>query len=182
MDSVRQIRIQYLRQLNNGISTSLTIDYNQKVVNGIMLNLLSNDSVTSSELTTLSAIAAQCPLSGGDAVYEARAVVVHYTGVEYNDRQLCAGTGSRENDQVSSTENKNYINIFPNPSTGLVSWSGITGPVTVRIFNQLGQLQLEQRCTEGSINLTPLQDGVYQLQLLDAGQLKATRSVVLMKH
>jgi hypothetical protein len=74
------------------------------------------------------------------------------------------------------------ISIYPNPSTGLLSWSGIIGPVTVRIFNQLGQLQLEQRCTEGSVNLTPLQDGVYQLQLLDAGQLKATRSVVLMKH
>ena len=182
LDSVRQIRIQYLKQLNDGINTTLTIDYNQKVVNGILLNLLSTDSITSSELTILSAIADQCPLSGGDAVYEARAVVVHYTGEEYDDRQICAGTGSRENEQVSSTENKNYINIFPNPSTGLLSWSGITGPVTVRIFNQLGQLQLEQRCTEGSINLTPLQDGVYQLQLLDAGQLKATRSVVLMKH
>ena len=68
LDSIRQLRIQSLLQLNAAVSTSLTPAANHKTVNTITLNWLATDELSSTDLATLVSIAEQCPLEGGDAV------------------------------------------------------------------------------------------------------------------
>ncbi|MFZ4634051.1 MAG: hypothetical protein ACOYNO_07590, partial [Saprospiraceae bacterium] len=91
----RNQQIQNLLQYNAGITTNLTIDANHKLVNNIVLSLLASDTLATGDLTTLEAISAQCPQEGGDAVYEARAMVSYFTGEQF-DNSACIGGGERE--------------------------------------------------------------------------------------
>jgi hypothetical protein len=71
----------------------------------------------------------------------------------------------------SSPEGAGEVAVFPNPTTGYVSWLGIPeGKVTVRVFNALGQLQLERNSEDTAVDLSALNQGVYRLQILSAEQ------------
>ncbi|MFN0175928.1 MAG: T9SS type A sorting domain-containing protein [Saprospiraceae bacterium] len=165
LTTARQQKIQTLLSFNAGISTGPIIEANHKTVNQIVLQMLLVDSLASGSLTTLTAIAAQCPLFGGDAVYEARAIVSRLTGQEYDDVALCGslrpGAGGREETSEIPTE----VIVFPNPTTGQISWIGLEEQtVTVRVFNQLGQMVAERNTAENSLDLGALPEGVYHLQ------------------
>jgi hypothetical protein len=171
LTTARQQKIQTFLTFNAGTSTGPIIEANHKTVNQIVLQMLLVDSLASSSLTALTAIAAQCPLSGGDAVYEARSIVSRLTGQEYDDVALCGsqrpGAGGREETSEIPTE----VIVFPNPTTGYVSWIGVPeGKVTVRVFNALGQLQMERTSEDNALDLSVLNQGIYRLQLLSAEQ------------
>jgi hypothetical protein len=130
----------------------------------------------------LTAIADQCPLEGGDAVYEARAVVAYLTGQEFDDYQLCdSGERQQRAKRQNTTEAAKDIAIYPNPTTGDVFFT-VPGEILVRVFNELGQIKLEKAVTDGRISLAQLQPGVYRLQLFREGQMLTTQSVVLLNH
>jgi hypothetical protein len=183
LKQARQTAIQSLLTLNAAVTTSLAPDANHKTVNGIMLNMLANKGeFASTDLTTLTAIADQCPLEGGDAVYEARAVVAYLTGQEFDDYQLCdSGERQQRAKRQNTTEAAKDIAIYPNPTTGDVFFT-VPGEILVRVFNELGQIKLEKAVTDGRISLAQLQPGVYRLQLFREGQMLTTQSVVLLNH
>jgi hypothetical protein len=172
IDSIRLLQIQALLSLNIGISTSMVCMANHKTVNNILLNLLANgdDAPSSTNLTTLSAIAAQCPIEGGDAVYEARAVVERFTGETFDDAVLCVSASRPSNGREGEVD-KQYISsritLFPNPTTGIVSWEGTGGEVVLlRVFNALGQLLTERIVEDSRVDLSLLQDGLYYVQMI----------------
>ena len=154
--------------LNSGVGTSTVCVANHGLVNNILLNMLANgDDVPSpTNLTILAAIAEMCPIEGGDAVYEARAIVERLTGETYDDAILCASeerpSNEREDDQTGATD----IRVFPNPTTGHIYWTGLEGQiVTARVFNMLGQQVAERSRTAGNFDLSALPAGIYQLFL-----------------
>jgi hypothetical protein len=120
----------------------------------------------------LTAIADQCPLEGGDAVYEARAVVAYLTGQEFDDYQLCdSGERNQRIKPSVKVESLDNIIVYPNPTTGQVFWTTLQGePVTVRVFNSLGQLQIEKSTTDNRMDLSALSQGMYHLQILSPAQ------------
>jgi PKD repeat protein len=70
------------------------------------------------------------------------------------------------------------VKVYPNPTTGELRWEGAEKAVTVRVYNVLGQLQLEGEAAEGHIDLSDLSTGLYAVQFLDAsGGLVAVRKV-----
>jgi hypothetical protein len=168
IDSLRQLKIATLLTLNSGVGTSTVCVANHGLVNNILLNMLANgDDVPSpTNLTILAAIAEMCPIEGGDAVYEARAIVERLTGETYDDAILCASeerpSNEREDDQIGATD----IRVFPNPTTGHIYWTGLEGQiVTARVFNMLGQQVAERSRTAGNFDLSALPAGIYQLFL-----------------
>ncbi|MCW5921598.1 MAG: T9SS type A sorting domain-containing protein [Saprospiraceae bacterium] len=182
----RQTKIQTLLSLNAAASTSLTPDANHKTLNFIVLKLLLADSLASGHLATLAGIAEQCPLEGGDAVYEARAFVTYLTGDDFDDAEVCADTerGQRPNKPSKSSESEVVV-LYPNPTTGQIAWSGIAGqPVVLRIFNAMGQLQMEQVIVGSSAQIGQLPEGLYQVQLLNAQDktLLISQKVLFIKH
>lgn len=180
----RQQKIQDLLTLNAAVTTSLTPDANHKTVNGIVLNLLYSDTLASGNLATLEAIAGQCPLEGGDAVYEARSIVSHFTGRSYDDLAICE-SGEREQRQDAAQElSDGPIVLYPNPTTGQVYWSGLNNQaVVLRVFNVLGQLQSEQTVNDNQADLGQLPEGLYALQLFAADNtLLASQKVQIVKH
>ncbi len=174
-----------LSLLNTAVSVSLTPAVNHKMVNAIVLNFLLSDTLATGNLSTLESIAEQCPLEGGDAVYEARAIVSYYTGEDFDDVELCEGAEERQQQDISSKPLKGAPVVFyPNPTTGQVFWSGTSDQsVTIRVFNTLGQLTIEQLNVTGQANLSHLPEGLYQVQLLSSDNaVLATQKLQIIKH
>jgi len=187
LDSLRQLQIAALLSLNAGVSTATVCVTNHTLVNNILLNLLATgaEAPSSTDLDILAAIAEMCPIEGGDAVYEARAIVERLTGETYDDVVLCAveerPSKGRESD--AQVEQKAVV-VFPNPSTGLLQWSGTTGEmVTVRVFDQLGVLLKEQNLNGTQIDMGLLPNGLYFVQITGTdGVVLTTQKVSLLKH
>lgn len=178
----RQTQIQSLLTLNAAVSVSLTPAVNHKTVNAIVLNFLLSDTLATGNLATLESIAEQCPLEGGDAVYEARAIVSYYTGSDYDDYTLCASPQPRQQ-QISRkpSELAKGLSLYPNPTTGEV-FLPVSDEVLVRVFNNIGQLQIEKTVSDSRLNLSQLQPGVYRFQLFREGQMLTTQNVVLLNR
>lgn len=77
---------------NNSIGTSEDYEWNRQVVNMIALNKVVRGSAAfnSMEVSLLQQVAEQCPITGGNAVYEARSMLA-YAGemVVYDDSTAC---------------------------------------------------------------------------------------------
>ena len=184
--TARQQQIQNLLTLNAGVSTSSVMIANHQTLNNIVLHLLANDESQPSEatLSVLAAIAGQCPISGGDAVYEARAIVERITGATFEDAVLC-NTGNRPSNErtISTTFSAGQVQVFPNPTTGMISWAGLEGEaVTLQVFNALGQQVAERNSTENGVDLSHLPSGVYHIKFLTSDNtIRLNKSVVLEK-
>jgi hypothetical protein len=174
----RQQQIQNLLQYNAAITTNLTIDANHKLVNNIVLSLLAADTLAAGDLTTLEAIAAQCPQEGGDAVYEARAMVSYFTGVQF-DNSACIGVEERENIMANAAFDA-PIAIFPNPASNMIIIQGAPEDALVNITDYLGRVVHSGKLQSTQIELASFQSGVYTLQVFsNENTLLATRKLVI---
>ena len=145
--------------------------------------LLLSDILASGNLATLTGIAEQCPLEGGDAVYEARAIVAYLTGVSFDDNELCYLAEERRQEKETLSQPSSIL-LYPNPTTGQVYWVG-TGEqsVQVRVFNALGQVIANLTSTNGYASLDHLPQGLYHIQLLSfENNILATSKLQLVKR
>ena len=182
--ATRLLQIQNLLSLNDAISTPQTCAYNHKTVNSIVLNTLANDDIeiSAANLATLTTIAGQCPVAGGDAVYEARAIVEQLTGQIFDDAALCAAGPTQHRNEDGTNEAVN-ITLYPNPTTGLLQWTGTEGQVvTFQVFDQLGVLVKEQKADNPQVDLSLLPNGLYFVRMTSSdGTLLVDQKVLLMK-
>ncbi len=98
---------------------------NEKTVNSIFLQTLAvgNSAFSEAQATSLENIANQCPLSGGEAVLQARDMLalVQPAPVYYDDNLLCNPT-PRPAERGLRVENAStaVISIFPNPASAVI--------------------------------------------------------------
>jgi|GEM_PF-4616227 len=138
-------------------------------------------SLGSADLSDLIDIAGQCPLSGGDAVYEARSIVMHYTGDEFDDADLC--NLQNRSQQAKAKEGSEAIRLYPNPTSGEVFWRGTSSAVRVRVLNALGQMHSDQLVNSNHLALRNAPDGLYTVQIYsEAGVLLSISKVFLSQH
>ncbi len=82
----------------------------------LLAEMMMVDSLTESARTTLTGIANQCPLDGGDAVFQARAML---EPALYADAENCVPVAEREARVPESRPAKEAgISVCPNPSSG----------------------------------------------------------------
>ncbi len=183
LKTARLQTLQNLLQFNAGATAAGSAPAaNHKILNGIVLTMLANDGEWApADIAAITLIAEQCPLEGGDAVYEARAVIVHLSGQEFDDYELC-NTGQRNaRERDGNISREGDISVFPNPTTGIVYLS-TPDRALVRVFNNIGQLQLQSEVTDGRLDISQLQQGMYRLQIFREGQLPVIESVVISKR
>jgi len=73
--------------------------------------------------------------------------------------------------------------LYPNPTSGQVYWSGTTGMITLRVFNALGVLQIEQKNADNVLDVSAFPAGFYTIQLFTPSQsLLANRKFFVEKH
>ncbi len=77
------------------------------------------------------------------------------------------------------------VTLWPNPTTGIIYWSGVpeNNPVTVRVFDALGRLRLEQQAVGNQVDLGALENGVYFVTLLGQdGRVGASKTIILSEN
>ncbi len=159
-EGIRATAAANLLTLNAALTGSASYQVNEKLVNQMFLQTVAIGSMEFSEtqISSLQGIAALCPLSDGEAVLRARAMLQLLQGVpaDYDDLAICgSGERSEKNNQVAQS-----VRIYPNPANDalFIDYRGI-GDLDGQfiMFNSQGQLVRE-------ITLPPSQ-GVAQLIL-----------------
>lgn len=169
-----------LRRQNAGIPVSGLSDANHKTVNHILLGVAAGLELTEGDINTLDAIAQQCPSEGGDAVYEARSVAGFLLEKTY-DNSACVPAGKKTTAQQTVSAAAPELTLFPNPTQGVLNWN-VDGVARVKVWNQLGQMTVDQAVSGRSIDLGNVREGVYQVQLLNAdGQLLIARPLAVIR-
>lgn len=70
------------------------------------------------------------------------------------------------------------LKIYPNPTTGIIYFSD-PAVTLVRVFDNIGRLQLQQEVTEDRLDLSHLQPSIYRLQVFRGSQIPEMRSVAI---
>jgi hypothetical protein len=191
-DSVRKlvvdslaVELSILSTANLSLSAATTYESNQRSVNRILAALLQNGNTAldSTANAQLEAIADQCPFSGGDAVYMARALLGKHF---YNDADLCE-PGRRATLDSHEQEATQPLVFRPNPAASEVRFDL---PATLEGAWQLQLLDSQGRLVKvfaGSsaehtqvLDLNALPAGMYFAQLLTRqGVLHTGRLIIL---
>jgi hypothetical protein len=163
--------------LNTFIPVTI-MDTNDIFVTRFYLNrLLDSETPASSEdIDTLTSIADQCPLDGGDAVIRARAILNTLDTTYFNAGASCTNVTELRSSRKSTKNSKLDLNVYPNPNEGLFNLS-ITGlkesnsNSTITISDLNGKVvylrEFKEKIIPISINLS---NGVYFVKFVsDSG-------------
>ncbi len=166
LDIVRKTTAAQLLTTNNAISDTAIYETNQKQYNQIWLQMLINGQhePDSSQTVTLENIAGQCPYSGGEAVYQARALLG--TANTYDDKTICWPPAPIQRRFSDSDELE--FSVFPNPAHGYLVVRlnrELEEGAQVVVTNPLGQTLLSQKLKPGEreffVILTEIPSGTY---------------------
>jgi hypothetical protein len=158
-----------LLSLNDNLTGSATWQVNEKAVNQIFLQTaaIGNNELTESQITTLESIAEGCPLSDGEAVLRARAMLNLLEGspVVYDDFVIC---GSGERSEENRRDAKSSLRVYPNPANDFlnIDYSSVTNTDSqLLIFNAQGQsvreIMLVSKAGVIQVSLNSIPSGVY---------------------
>lgn len=161
----------------NALTTNNAIESNMKKMLLIYLNscYINNLDNLSNDEAAISAMAYQCPMEFGDAVYWARTMLsMLHENLEFNDEAVCqAETNQRraniEKLKLNSSINKNTL-IYPNPASNnvfVLPKHENCQSITVR--NQFGAIiwnSAQVNRFPYEINLENISSGMYVLEIV----------------
>lgn len=165
-----------LRSQNDSIIVATDYEYNEKAVNDIYLSRLAELSFVpdSSEVALLESIAEQCPFTGGNAVYRARALLALLTkeAAVYNDSLAClpaqALVAPSSVSRIQMSHPIMELKIYPNPTRGEVDivWNGaVEQSGRIAVFDlfggQIQQVQIPVGSMGQNLSLRHLPEGLY---------------------
>ena len=158
---------------NNSLSGTGDYRTNEKTVNSIYLQTVAvgNNTFSASQLVSLQAIAAQCPLSGGEAVFRARDILTltQNAPIFYNNVATCGNSFRPAQNRDPEFQNNGFVKINPNPASenSVVQYAFVSEGIERRLllFNIFGQLvaNILLQDLEGEVALSThaLPSGVY---------------------
>jgi hypothetical protein len=173
------------------ISPSGTVQTNLKSVLGLWITLLSTepDTLTTAQVSTLSAIAQQCVFEGGSAVSRARQLLKDYTNAEYALKYGCTGNrGQESNDQRflgAAT-----LSLRPNPANEqvLIEWSDLNTygeallTVTSLLGREVGRSIIQSADGNWMMPIGQLPSGLYIVQVSAADGRTLSAQKLLIQH
>ena len=192
---------------NSIVQTSELIEENTQKVNDIFLNYFASsgleyipnppsgegevaespalDPVPVAELLS---IAEQCPLSGGNAVYRARAM---YSNIDpektYDNSTICLTQGIMYRQQKKQISTSTF-RVFPNPAYDQVNINyqiGDDQQADLLIRNSLGQI-LQKHVLFGNkkdlnLNIQMLANGIYTVQMVLQKEIIQQEKLVILR-
>lgn len=177
----------------NLITPAGNIETNLKTVLTDYLNLMINDSLTSTQISGLWTLSDLCPKNDGQGVYMARALVSPYDTVQVTWQDSLCGSGNtphradRREATPKVTDNVQF-NLYPNPNNGNFTLEydlgkGVSG--YVKLYNTMGQLVGEYNLANSqgmmSISNPQLSNGVYIWKLYTNTDTMKYGRVIIMK-
>ncbi len=185
--------------INTGIKPTLTIEQNQQTINDLILRKLLNVNYVYSDgdKTTLSSIANQCPVDGGNAVYQARVLLmtINNTVIDFVDNCIVGKTAGRSMEEIPLDTatvidaRSKAFKLYPNPNDGNMifeysleeqsSGTFILYDITGRVINKY-KLTAGQS-NELKISENELNNGVYFYSVIIDNSIKAYSKIVIVK-
>ncbi len=173
-----------LQAVNAAIQDTAVYESNQKTVNAIWLDMLAEgrSNPDSAEASILSGIAGQCPLSGGLAVFQARALLGN--GAVYDDQVLCAPAQPIK--LPPSTDHELEVSTHPNPASEflVVAFGKPLPEGSIVLFDLMGRQVLRESFTDESqqlvLDVSRLPSGIYLLWV-SGGSSQLTRTISISK-
>lgn len=174
---------------NNSVSAGNVIETNQQQFNALYL-LSQNDSAyvyTQAEKDALYAIAEQCPLAGGDAVWQARVLycTIENNLIEFDDN--CTDGAERMRTAGNTSASPNFI-VYPNPNDGSMQLAYLLNTSESGIFSlhditgkPIVTYALENSTNKLSIDNLQLSSGIYYYSVYVNDKLVKTEKVVIIK-
>ena len=156
--------------------------------NAVYMNTMAigHDTLNSAQYNTLNAVAVQCPLMGGMAVYKAR-VMLNWmldTVIEYMDN---CGSASLEEMKPIKTQTSNLnTSVYPNPANTALT---IAIPLQLEekayfeFFDATGTKveEIQLKANETVLPLTKLADGIYFYRITDTeGNLIKENKIIVL--
>ncbi|MEO8087521.1 MAG: T9SS type A sorting domain-containing protein, partial [Bacteroidota bacterium] len=189
---LRQQKISEASQKTTQIDASNSPEANEKAVNEIYINSIGQGryEFTESEISMLLAIANQCPYTGGYAVYYSRNLVRMQNGFStFKDDLSCSGFSARKaNPEAESTKFFRKFNVFPNPTTGILTiedYKNTDSKIDFIIENSLGAqsffkslIMSEGKCQTDISELSP---GVYRYRVITESSVVGSGKIVVIK-
>ncbi len=173
LDSLRRARAAAALPAVLALPASSILQSNRKSVLRIYLEVTAAGAnhLTAAQFATVKAVAEQCALEGGSAVYTARALYQMNEKRHFDDLALCGE--SQERSTSAQRLVKKGVALWPNPSTGRVQVfvPGIETEQSVhlRVTDVSGRVVLEQNGTTSDGNLlldgSSLTPGIYFCQV-----------------
>jgi hypothetical protein len=184
--------------LNATASTGTPLEQNHQQVNTQLLNKLLNATYnySASDMSTLYGIAGKCPLSDGNAVYQARALLCYIEDrvIEFTDSCDAGDTkgariGHSDDNGNSYVEEMadNFI-LFPNPNNGTMQLlyslhQAKTATLTVYDITgkQVYAKDLDTNTSLVDVSINNLSQGVYYYKIIDASSkvLKSDKLIII---
>lgn len=193
--SVQQGDLSLANSTNMSIAAASTMEENHKSFNEIYLNTIAigASSISSTELDGLNEIAIQCPLTGGDAVNQARSALnyMYHGTIDFED--TCIVEESRfmniaEAIEEMSEANTNEFKLYPNPSDGTLILEYVVTETEVAqllIYDISGKLlrdyTLNSNNTKLSIADVTLENGIYFYTIVVNGHISKSDKLVIVK-
>jgi hypothetical protein len=180
MQSTRSSSANSLSSQNSLLGGSATYQQYERTINAIWLQTIAQGSLnfSSTQVSDLTAIANGCPLSDGEAVLRARAMLqsVSASPMVFDDAALCSPNRPGERNLVQKSSGETSVQILPNPAndqfTVVYVLDEQSADQTLRIFNTMGQQVLDVHLNSGNgsqnISTTQLPSGTYYYQLQTA--------------
>jgi len=164
---------------NNAVQVSSTHEQNKRDVNNIYFDFLLSESETLNDvqLLAIESVAHQCPLSGGDAVFQARGLLVLTDSIyTFDDEALCMiSPGLQMNNYGGTKQLATEIKVYPNPATSVIEirWPDLLedGMIVLTDVNgrELLRYSVKQQ-NSATIDVSKLPSGIYQGKLSSSTQ------------
>jgi len=170
----------------DALSADNTLELNRKTIHLLYLQTLGAGvpSLSPEQLAVEEAIALQCPLEGGSAVFAARALYRLNEDRVFMDDSLCLGAQERR--QISeSTSTVSTVKLAPNPATETVHISGLQASpeksAVVSLINTSGVVCLERTVaqSETTLDASALPNGLYFCRIWSEGYRTTTLKLVV---
>jgi hypothetical protein len=176
---------------NSGITPVNLIEQNHRTVNAIYASLATGAAATPQQVGDLQAIAWQCPLEGGNAVYRARTLLclVMDEVIFFDDSCVVLSTARMqqpESEQAPAVKSSGNCKVYPNPNDGNMTLEyeaqeNQSGEFA--IFDMTGRQVATYQLLPGNnrmeINLTGLSTGMYFYKMVLDGQVVKSDKLII---
>jgi hypothetical protein len=181
-----QTKVDLISTLTDSIQGSEIYEVNEEQMNGFESYLESNpdDDSLDSKQTLLYNIATQCPLTGGVAVFKARAYFkLINPNLFYDDIGTCIQSGVLYRQKKETNQ---FVNLFPNPTTGLTNIDYmISDDAKMEISDQMGRtvniMELKANIHSEKVDLTKFANGYYFYRVQNDSGVISNGKLILVK-
>lgn len=187
-DEVEQGNSSSATAYNSNITALTNSEWNQQVFNTIFLATLMQgiDTLTSQQTIDLTAIAEQCPNQGGDAVWQARALIDWMTHSANDFVDSCSGETTRLIGHETTAQPQ--TSVYPNPNSGSVTVQYRVpefSQVAFEVLDLTGRVilvvALDSQQSQQTVDLGELADGPYIYKITGDGDLIDTGTLIISK-